>query len=168
MLVRLAIRVLGMAAVIAALGTLLTGCSPGNWPTLAVLLVDGRPAALAAPCPADKLTLLDVAELRGEHSDEWPRWQSQGSRPLGDGETVALLDDPDGWRTTRSELPEIDDGSTYSVEAVGEQVSFSVEFTLADLRGLTADQVWTTTDGRTNRAVPRPEFQRTANADCGR
>jgi hypothetical protein len=161
-------RVLVAVAAAVTAGAMLTGCSPDNWPTIAVVFIDGQPAAVAAPCPADQLTLLQLSEVHGGDASGWPQWQSQGDRPLRDGETVKLLQDPDGWRTTRSEVIEISPDRTYSVQAVGKQVSFSVEFTLSDLQKLDSDQVWTSTDGTTNRTVPRPEFQRDANSDCTR
>lgn len=161
-------RALVTVAVTAIVATVLAGCSPGHWPTLALVLVDGRPAALVDPCPADRLTLLVVSEVRGGDASDWPQWHSQGERPLANGETVPLLDDPAGWSTTRADVTELGPDRAYRAQAWGEQVSLGVGFTLADLNGLAADEVWSTSDGDTGRAMPRQQFERSANADCSR
>ena len=158
-----------MLLAVAAIVGALTGCSPGNWPTIAVRIVDGAPAALAQPCPSDKLTLLLVTEVGGGGDPaDWPQWRVQGERPLGAGETVRLLSTPDDWRNTRSEISAIEPGHTYSVEAWGAQISFNVEFTVADLRDLGPDQVWGTTDGKDSGPLPRPKFERAAAEHCDR
>jgi|SRR5829696_4418515 len=154
------------ALVVAGLG--MAGCSPGHWPTVSMLLVGGEPTILAAPCPADSLTMLVVSEVSDGDTGDWPQWRSQGARPLADGETVPLLDDPADWRTTTAELTTIQPERRYHVRADGEQISFTVDFTLDELSGLDEGQVWANTDGRGSRAVRREEFERAAGADCGR
>ena len=163
-----AARVLAAAVTAVAATTLLTGCSPGNWPTIALLTDGGEPAVLAEPCPDDQLAVLLVAEFGGGSEDVWPQWRAQGERPLADGEIVQLFEPPPGWRTTRSDFTELREDRTYSARAWGEQISLRVEFTLEDLRGLGPDQVWATTDGRTYRAMTRSDFERSANSDCSR
>jgi hypothetical protein len=96
-----------LPVVVAGLVFVLTGCSPGRWPMVAVQLVDGAPAAVIATCPVDELSVLQVSEVSDADMREWPVWRAQGARPLADGETVPLFTPPQGWRADVSQLSEL-------------------------------------------------------------
>lgn len=151
-------------ALAAALTVALAGCTPEPLRQAAVHRSAGGAAVVLALCAGDRPARISVYEATGNPGREWSITGPPEGADLG---SVTLFTVPPGWQAS-GDLDALAPGQRYelSVRTANSHRSVVPGFTVADLAGLGAGEVWAA-DGDQGRAMAEPDFRRLATDRCG-
>jgi ABC-type transport system substrate-binding protein len=153
-------RVRAALAMVATAGAL-SGCTPASEPLAAITLRDQRPTVLLYACST--MSQASIYPVDGTPADRDTQWSAQSTTAVADSvvELPVFGPAPSGWKAGLPDGLTLRDGVRYHLGGLSNREARIVEFTVADLGRLGADQVLTA-DG----PVARSAFTERARKGC--